>query len=151
PGHIEPGMDNEHMVSNVDLVPTVHHLLGLSPGALPGINALDKDALDSRAVVFSECYDHDISDVDDPTHSLLYQIAIEKKWKLVVPNTNFLQVEGTSRKDHINGRYYKDVHLFDLETDPEEMVNKVQDHPEIASRLMARIENWRHATPSSVE
>lgn len=142
PGIIQPEFDTQNVVSNVDMVSTVLSLLGLDKGSLPGINALDEDQLNNRQVVFAEAYDHDISNVDAPSESLLYKIAIEKTWKLILPNNEMVEKEATTRKENIAGYYANTVQLFNLAEDPLELDNVAADYPEEVARLTKEIENW---------
>lgn len=142
PGIIQPEFDTQNVVSNVDMVSTVLSLLGLDKGSLPGINALDEDQLNNRQVVFAEAYDHDISNVDAPSESILYKIAIEKTWKLILPNNEMVEKEATTRKENIAGYYANTVQLFNLAEDPLELDNVAADYPEEVARLTKEIENW---------
>ena len=139
---IAPKMDTKNVVSNVDLVPTVLNLLGIAKGNLPGIDVLDEQALNSRKVVFSETYNHDILNIDVPTETVLYKVAIENKWKLMLPNPHMIQQDATTSKEEIAGYYTKDVQLFNLETDPMELRNVALEYPEIVNRLTTEIEEW---------
>lgn len=142
PGKVVPKMDDEHVVSNVDIVPTIHGLLGLDATQLPGINVTDTKAVASRKTVFAECYEHDIRDIHAPTESLQYQIAVEKDWKLVVPNSSIITKEAETRNDNIQGVYFKDLQLFNLASDPEEKKNVAAENPDVVSRMSGTIEKW---------
>ena len=142
PGVISPKLNNENIVSNVDIVPTIHSMLGLEKGALPGINVIDANELKNRSVVFAEAYDHDISNIEVPTETLLYQIAIEKKWKLLVPNQDMVKKEATTRAEQIAGYYSKDIQLFNLVEDPTELTNVAAEYPEVVNRLNEKINSW---------
>ncbi len=142
PGVIEARQDTQHLVSNVDLVSTVMGLLDLEKGNLPGINVLDEDQLNKRQIVFAEAYNHDITNVNAPSESLLYQIAIEKTWKLILPNNKMVEKAATTRKENIAGYYTNTTQLFNLAEDPLELVNVADDYPEEVNRLKKEIENW---------
>lgn len=142
PGTIQAGLNTENVVSNVDIVPTIHYLLGLEKGDLPGINVLDEKELQNRPVVFAESYNHDILNVAVPTQSLLYQIAIENRWKLIVPNPDMVSKDATSRKENIEGYYFKDIQLFNLAEDPSELRNEAGEHPGEVERLHKKINSW---------
>ncbi|MEM6378698.1 MAG: sulfatase-like hydrolase/transferase, partial [Bacteroidota bacterium] len=90
PKGIQPKMDEENVVSNIDIVPTVHRLLDLDKGGLPGIDILDQTDVEQRKTVFAEAYHHDIRNLDDPTETLQYKIAVEKQWKLLLPNPEMI-------------------------------------------------------------
>ena len=142
PGVISPKMNTESVVSNVDMVPTVLSLLGLEKGELPGIDVLDEAALANRSVVFAEAYDHDIRNIDVPTETILYKIAIEKDWKLLLPNTEMVKVDATTRKEERAGFYSKDIQLFNLAQDPGELTNVAAEFPDQVERLKQSINNW---------
>ena len=141
-GVIPPALNTEDVVSNVDIVPTIHSLLGLEKGTLPGIDVLNETDLNNRSVVFAEAYDHDIRNIEVPTESLLYQIAVEKEWKLLVPNKDMVQKDATTRKEERAGYYSKDVQLFNLVKDPSESTNVAAEYPEEVERLTKEINAW---------
>jgi len=141
PGKIQPKMDREHLVSNVDIVPTIHGLLGLEEN-LPGINVLDESELKSRRTVFAECYDHDIRNVDVPTETLLYKVAVENDWKLILPNTDMVKKNHETEAEQYVGYYSNSTQLFNLQEDPMESVNIAAEHPEEVARLTQEIEDW---------
>lgn len=142
PKVIVPKMDDKNVVSNVDIVPTVLSLLGLEKENLPGINVLDEEVLTNRSVVFAEAYNHDIQNIEVPTQSILYKVAIENNWKLIEPNAQMIQKNATTLKEEIAGYYSKDVQLFNLENDPLELKNVAYENPKIVNRLSAKIKEW---------
>ena len=104
PGHVQPGRDDEHLVSSIDLVPTTLALLKQTPPAeLPGIDVLDDQKLTGRKAIFGEILEHDIVDMDKPQSSLMYRWMIQGHKKLIVPSKVGEQPE-----------------LFDLKVDPQE-------------------------------
>ena len=139
---IEPGLNTENVVSNVDLVPTVLNLLGLENESLPGIDILNETEVKNRSVVFAEAYNHDITNIAVPTESLLYKIAIEKKWKLLLPNPEMIKEEASTRKENIAGYYFKDIQLFNLIEDPLELTNVASEQLEEVQRLTDEINKW---------
>ena len=142
PGSITPKLNEANVVSNVDIVPTIHSLLGLEKGKLPGIDVLNETDLNDRSVVFAEAYDHDINNIEIPTETLLYQIAIEEKWKLVVPNESMVRGDATTTAEMRAGYYSQDIQLYNLEDDPLESHNVAADHPEEVKRLSEEIDDW---------
>ena len=143
PGIITPKLDTQHVVSNVDIVPTIHQLLGLEKGNLPGIDVLNESELNNRSTVFSESYDHDIRNIEVPTETLLYQIAVEKQWKLIIPNKDMVKKAATSRAENIAGYYFNDIQLFNLAEDPLESTNVAVQYPEEVERLTEKINACR--------
>ena len=81
-------------------------------------------------------------DIEDPTSSLLYKIAIEKDWKLILPNQNMIEKAATTREENIAGFYSNEPQLFNLAADPEEEKNIATDHSAIVARLTSSIEKW---------
>ena len=142
PKKIQPKINTDNLVSNVDIVPTILSLIGLDKGNLPGINVLDKRALDERKTIFAEAYNHDITNVNIPTASILYKIALEKDWKLIVPNPDMIQKEGTTEKEYHAGYYFKDLQLFNLTEDPAESKNVAAQNPVEVKRLTKAISDW---------
>lgn len=142
PGVITPKMNQEEVVSNVDMVPTVLSLLDLPKGELPGIDVLNEEALADRTTVFAEAYDHDIRNINVPTETILYKIAVEKDWKLLLPNNEIIKVDATTRKEKRAGYYAKDIQLFNLTSDPNELKNVAAEHPEVVQRLTQKINAW---------
>lgn len=139
---IKPQMYTENLVSNVDIVPTVLNLLGLEKGNLPGIDVLDKAALKDRKTIFAASYNHDITNVEVPTESVLYKIAVERDWKLILPNSEMIQQAATTEKERYQGYYFDNVQLFNLTDDPAESTNLAAQHPEEVERLTAKINDW---------
>ncbi len=142
PQKIKPQLDETNVFSNVDIVPTIHRLLGLETTDLPGIDALDKSAVQNRKTVFAEAYNHDITNINQPTESILYKIAVEKEWKLLIPNPEMLKKEATTNSENRAGYYANEVQLFNLIDDPLELTNVAQDHPAIVDRLTEKINAW---------
>lgn len=142
PDVITPDVNDSDVVSNVDIVPTIHSLLGLDRGNLPGIDFLDESSRKDRRVVFSEAYDHDISNIEVPTETLLYQIAIGQKWKLLIPNEDMVKKDATTSTEKRAGYFSKDIQLYNLEQDPLELTNVATDYPEEVKRLTEEINAW---------
>jgi len=142
PDLIEPKINNENLVSTIDIVPTILELIGLDKEDLPGINVLDKEALNDRTIVFSEAYEHDIRNADVPTESLLYKIAVEKSWKLLVPNNNIIIKDAATIAENLAGYYFKDIQLFNLDQDPFELRDVASKYPEEVTRLKKEIDEW---------
>lgn len=142
PKKIKPQMDTENLVSNVDIVPTVLNLLGLEKGDLPGIDVLDKAALNNRKTIFAAAYNHDIINVEVPTESVLYKIAVEKDWKLILPNPEMIQKAATTKEERREGYYSNDIQLFNLVEDPAELSNLAVQYPDEVERLTAKIKDW---------
>ncbi|MGI9545492.1 MAG: sulfatase/phosphatase domain-containing protein, partial [Cyclobacteriaceae bacterium] len=128
-GTVQPKMDTVTQVSNIDIVPTILAAAGLTAQKpLPGVNLLSEEDREARDIVFAEAYEHDIADIEAPTRSLQYRIAIEYPWKLMVPDTNNVKEKGSE--------------LFNLQNDPEEIVNQATINLEKREYLLRRLDQW---------
>ena len=142
PGLIKPEINDSNLVSNIDLVPTVLNFLDVINDQLPGINVLDKEKLNKRETLFIECYNHDILNLEKPTETVLYKVAINKKWKLILPNNDLVVRNFKDPQENYYGFYSNQIQLFDMENDPNEQNNLVKQYPEIANRMRGQIDNW---------
>lgn len=142
PPKVAPRLDQRNVVSNVDIVPSIHRLLGVDTGDLPGIDLLDDSAVQNREGVFAEAYNHDILNIDQPTESILYKIVIEKEWKLLLPNRDMIKAPGSTEKEKRAGYYDNEIQLYNLMEDPAERNNVAEDYPEVVRRLKRKIEDW---------
>ncbi|MCB0689296.1 MAG: sulfatase [Saprospiraceae bacterium] len=125
PGKVEAKMIDTIPASNIDIVPTILSAVGIDYDSLPGINLLDLTP--DRRVIYAEAFEHDVADVKIPTKSLQYQIAIEYPWKLILPN---LQVMGEDAQPE----------LYNLEVDPEEKENLINENQGKATRLKNKLQ-----------
>ena len=129
PGTIKPKLDTVTQVSNIDIVPTIlsaSHLHASEP--LPGVDLLSEQSREKRDVVFAEAFEHDIADIEIPTKSLQYRIAIDYPWKLIVPDTSNVK-EKTSL-------------LFNLQRDPDEKENLAERYQDKKLYLEKRLDEW---------
>ena len=146
PGVIKPNMNKSSLVSNIDLVPTVLDILNISFDGLPGISIMEKEKIENRETIFVECYNHDILNVEKPTETILYKVALNKKWKLMVPNKDLVIRDFTDPQENYYGFYSNQIQLFDLEQDPDENVNLALKHPEIVVKMKQQIDEWWQPT-----
>ena len=142
PKVIEPEMNTSTLVSNIDLVPTVLDFLNITGEKLSGISIMEKDKLNARETLFVECYHHDILNIEHPTETVLYKVALNKKWKLMLPNTKMVVREFTLPEEQYYGYYSNQPQLYDLENDPDEKVNLAKEYPDIVKFLSEKIDNW---------
>jgi uncharacterized sulfatase len=127
-GAIEPGIVRTP-VSMVDMVPTVHHALGLSTyPEMRGIDLLDPAAVASRNTVCGSDHDVEILTLSNPTESLESRYAVRNGWKLI------LSTDG-------NKELYQ---LYNGATpvDPHEMNNLAAGNPQLVAELTMEIVNW---------
>ena len=80
--------------------------------------------------------------MEKPTETILYKVAINKKWKLMVPNTDLVVRNFTDPQSNYYGFYSNQIQLFDLEQDPEEELNLAEKHPEIVAEMSRQISEW---------
>jgi len=129
--------DHEHFVSGVDLMPTILDLAGIAPPASLQGRSL-KPFLQSRTPEHWPDYVY----VENNYYG---RCIIQGRYKLIteyLPNPDDAEQRIPPRAStHALGR----VNLFDLEADPLETREIGEEHPEIVSRLIARLQE-REAT-----
>jgi arylsulfatase A-like enzyme len=133
-GAIEPGIIRTP-VSMVDMVPTVHHALGLPTfPEMRGIDLLDPAAIATRDTVCGSDHDVEILELSNPTESLESRFAVRDGWKLI------LFTNGTRQL----------FHLYDGSTpvDPHETTNLAASNPQLVAGLTMEIVNW-YAEPNN--
>ncbi len=134
PGKIVPAIDTTTLVSSIDIVPTILTACNLEAETeLPGLNVLDETALHQRKMIFAESFDHDIANVEAPSQSLQYRIALDYPWKLIVPDT-------VNMKD-------APFELFHIADDPYEKQNRLEAEPERVQVLQAALDDWWQRAP----
>lgn len=134
PGRIEPRRDDASLVGSIDLAPTILTACGLKPTeAMPGVDLLDRRAVEQRQTIFGEVYAHNVADVDVPTKSLQYRWCISGPWKLIVPNR-------ANEPDAV-------VELFDVVADPLEQTNLADRTPNRVAELHSRLNAWWSGAP----
>ncbi len=135
-GVIRPEVDEEHLVSSIDIATTILDVCGIGPEPeMQGINVLDKEALSGRDAIFAEAYAHDFTTVDE---SLNFRIIVKLPWKLILP-------------DRVNRPYNPQFYpkepddqpqLYNLLEDPHERRNMAAENPEVVKSLKEEIEEW---------
>lgn len=125
-GTIEPEMDSTHPVSAIDIATTVLAINEIEPtDYMQGINVLDKEALNTREVIFAENFAHDFTTIDS---SLYHRIAIDLPYKLILPDAN--------------NQPEDEIELFNIVEDPHEMQNLAKGNLEKVAELTGKIEVW---------
>lgn len=142
PKQILPKVDTINPISTIDIIPTLLNLLDIEEQGWPGINVLALTELKGRHHLFAETYKHDITDVAHPTSSILYKIAINKRWKLIYPNHINIKKDATTKEENIVGFYSGQSELYDLENDPHEENNVAELHPQIVKKMISSIQSW---------
>jgi hypothetical protein len=140
PDRIKPGGVIEPQfirtpVSMVDMVPTVHHALGLPTfPEMQGVNLLDPAAVAARDTVCGSDHDVEILTLSNPSESLESRFAIRDGWKLI------LFTNGTKELYHLyNGS---------TPVDPHETNNLATSNPQLVTELSLEIANWYTANPN---
>jgi arylsulfatase A len=140
PGRIQPGTRSPKAFCSIDFLPTFAKLAGCE---LPG------NPIDGKNV-----YEIIVGNKDAANPHAYYPfstggtfegiISGDGRWKMHLPHQYRTLV--TPGKDGKPGKYVtKDIELslFDLEADPFEKKNVIEDHPEVASRLKDLAETHR--------
>ncbi len=143
PDRIKPGGPIEPQIIRtpvhmVDMVPTIHHALGLPvPPEMQGIDLLDPAAVTARATVCGSDHDVEILTLSDPTESLENRWAVRNGWKLI------LNTSGTKEL----------YHLYDGSTpvDPHERTNLAASNPQLVNELTLEIVNWYSPIPNDYD
>lgn len=143
PGVIEPGRDEETLVSTIDLVPTMLGVVGAEPPpGLPGIDLRDRAALAGRNMVFGELFAHTAVDIHDPVANLKYRSVVrEDGWKLILPYTPNRNVELMISGDTSEWMRFE-PELYNVLEDPHEARNLAEERPDLVDELWAEIDDW---------
>ena len=143
PDRIKPGGPIEPQiirtpVNMVDMVPTVHHALGLPiPPEMQGINLLDPAAVAARGTVFGSDHDVEILTLNDPTESLENRWAVRNGWKLI------LNTSGATVTKELYQLYNGSTPV-----DPHEKTNLATSNPQLVNELTMEIVNWYSPIPN---
>ena len=148
PGVVEPGRDEETLVSTIDLAPTVLNAANVEPpSGLPGIDLRDSEALADREMVFGELFAHTAVDIEDPVANLKYRSVVrEDGWKLILPYTPnrevVLMINGA-----VSDWMRFEPELYNVIDDPYEQHNLAAERPALVNELRAEINEWWPVSP----
>lgn len=140
PGRIKPGSASVRTLNSIDLLPTFAGLAGapLPKNPIDGRNVWDLIADKPGARNPHDCYAFCTGTNFEGV------ISGDGHWKLHVPHTYRTLVEvGNDGKP---GRFRQasiELSLFDMEKDPFETVNVIEQYPEVAARLKKFAEQHR--------
>jgi arylsulfatase A-like enzyme len=143
PGRVDPGRDEQTLVSGVDVAPTILRAAGLEPmRSMQGLDLTDRAALARREVVFASLSAHTSVDIRNPVANLKYRMAIDRDgWKLILPYAPNQDVPLTI--DGVVGEWARlEPELYNLHDDPTETTDLASARPEIVSRLRGLIDDW---------
>ncbi len=143
PGVIQPGRDEETLVSTLDLAPTMLRAANVEPmPALPGTDLRDSEALADREMVFGALFAHTAVDLYNPAANLKVRYVVrEDGWKLIlphVPNRDVVLMIDGAASDWMG----VDPELYDVIEDPHERNNRAGDRPDLVDELRADIDTW---------
>jgi arylsulfatase A-like enzyme len=137
-GRITPGRSDQ-LAQSIDLFPTLAALAGVEvPDELPGINLLDRQAVQNRAYIFGECNSIHNMTPGNPNDTLKYLWCVGHKWKLI---ERFNGVDTTGYK-RVHAWDQQAVRLYDIQADPHEKVNLADKYPDQVSLLNKQIRSW---------
>ena len=140
PGRINSGTICRKVLCSIDFMPTMAYLAGaaLPQNPIDGANVWGLIAGTAGFRNPSEFYAFSTNDRFEGI------ITSDGKWKLHLPHPyNSLAVAG---KDGMPGKYESktiDMALFDMENDPHETTNVLQEFPDVAERLKGYAEQHR--------
>jgi N-sulfoglucosamine sulfohydrolase len=171
PGRAREGLVSDHLVSTVDLLPTILEAVGTeAPAGLAGrsmVPLLCNEAVTWREYLFAECHSHypplyfPQRTVRDARFKLIVNLlpnrvnpVAQPKEPVVTKLPSYVTPSDlAASNDEVRRAYttWKDappVELYDLEKDPYEFQN-LAGQPEFADvqeRLLSQLESWRRQT-----
>ncbi|GCE08367.1 sulfatase family protein [Dictyobacter aurantiacus] len=122
PGKLPAGQRVSGFVQNVDLAPTLLDLVGLP----------DRDAMEGVSLL------PPIFGLRDGNYDELYLSEATWEVKRAIRNTRWKLIDSIEQDPH--GRPMQE--LFDLQSDPQEQHNLIDEQPEIARELKRRLDAW---------
>jgi len=140
PGHIEAGVKSERAFCSIDLLPTIAYLAEapLPANPIDGVNLWDFISGDSEALNTQVYYPFSTGRIFEGI------ISGDGRWKLHLPHSyRTLEEPGI---DGQAGKYRQEtieLSLFDMEKDPLETTNALDDNPEITAKLQTLAEKHK--------
>ena len=138
PGHIEANTSSANAFFTIDLLPTLCHLAGvdLPENEIDGKNVWNLILGEQQAENPHDYY------AISTGHYLQSILSGDGRWKLHIPHAyRTLEFAGS---DGQPGKYIQDsiqTSLFDMQNDPYESKNVIEDYPEVAEKLMKYAES----------
>lgn len=154
PGQIEGGRVYDQLLSNVDLMPTLMELVGnLVSEDIDGrsfLPLLRGEEIEEREYIFAEMTWHDQYDPvrGIRTHRYKYIRSFGARPLVYIPADIYDSPSGKAVRDEYYGKRRPAEELYDLEKDPEERNNLINDpqYQDIAAALRKRVQQWMEQT-----
>ena len=147
PGKVEPGRDDNTLVSSIDLAPTMLAAAGIESNAgLPGINLLDRGKLAARKAIQGSLFAHTAVDIHNPAANLKYRWIIRDDWKLILPYTPNRDVTLMIRGQSAAWMRFE-PELYNVAGDPYELHDLAQARPELVRSLTEDLDRWWKVEP----
>ncbi len=143
PGVVEPGRDDQTLVSSLDLAPTMLSAAGVeAPATMRGINLVEPGLLEGRNALFGALFAHTAVDLKDPIANLKYRYTVrEDGWKLILPYTPnkdvTLMING-----QVAGWMGFEPELYNVIEDPFERNNQAEVRADLVAEMTESIEAW---------
>ena len=135
PAKLEGGKQSERALMTIDLLPTLCDLTGV---ALPETEIDGEDVWDIISGKKDAQNPHEYYAFTN-NNNFEAVMSGDGKWKLHLPH-NYRTMTDIKGKDGIPGKYKQahiDLSLFDMENDPYETTNVIEQYPEVAEKLLA--------------
>lgn len=129
-------------VSSIDIVPTILDVVGLKSetDSLPGLSLLSATSgevrLDPDRPLFGEIYPGDATSLAHPERDIAYRWIKLNDFKLIIPHRHG---DGSAWNNYLDG-----PGLFDLQSDPQEQRNLIDD-PDYSARrrrMQTMLDRW---------
>ncbi|GEO23632.1 arylsulfatase [Cyclobacterium qasimii] len=143
-GNVPKGKIQDKMAMTIDLLPTIAHITNapLPQKLIDGKNIwpliqMEKDAKSPQEAYFIYYNKNEL------------QAVISGKWKLYFPHRYRTLPENFVKPSNgIPGKYemtdLKEMELYDLEKDPSETKNVIEEYPEVLNKMRAMADNARN-------
>ncbi|QDU79668.1 Arylsulfatase precursor [Polystyrenella longa] len=133
PGKIQPGQDIDRIAAHIDLLPTLAALTGA---------ALPENQVEGRSL---------LPLIEDPTTewSDRYLFTHVARWPTGADPDQFQWKNFAIRNQQY--RFVNNDQLFDMQKDPGETINVIEDHPEVVEQMRTAYEKfWQETRPLMV-
>lgn len=161
-GVIQPGTKIEHLVSTVDLAPTLLDIADISQSTMTGISflkTLRQPNHPHRSAVFAEANWHDYEKFTRAVRSARYKLIRNYYWDVPLWNSvdsinsitwqGYLEMREANRLSTAQSFLFQPTRpyeeLYDTRRDPSEVQNRIDDPSLQAIRddLRRQLDNWR--------